>query len=144
MSEPIRETIRLYPFEDAELGDPILRQPTEQSIDYINNSKTGQRSQEDIYTDNNFLSSSLFNELQSGSKSVEINVDYNEYKNFSTFGSVEKRLQNFRTKLQQYEAYSLESASFAVKATTTSSVYDSAIACDSAIPLLRFMYVSKT
>ena len=128
MSEPIRETIRLYPFEDAELGDPILRQPTEQSIDYINNSKTGQRSQEDIYTDNNFLSSSLFNELQSGSKSVEINVDYNEYKNFSTFGSVEKRLQNFRTKLIQYEAYSLESASFAVKATTTSSVYDSAIA----------------
>ena len=128
MSEPIRETIRLYPFEDAELGDPILRQPTEQSIDYINNSKTGQRSQEDIYTDNNFLSSSLFNELQSGSKSVEVNVDYNEYKNFSTFGSVEKRLQNFRTKLQQYEAYSLESASFAVKATTTSSVYDSAIA----------------
>ena len=128
MSEPIRETIRLYPFEDAELGDPILRQPTEQSIDYINNSKTGQRSQEDIYTDNNFLSSSLFNELQSGSKSAEINVDYNEYKNFSTFGSVEKRLQNFRTKLIQYEAYSLESASFAVKATTTSSVYDSAIA----------------
>ena len=128
MSEPIRETIRLYPFEDAELGDPILRQPTEQSIDYINNSKTGQRSLEDIYTDNNFLSSSLFNELQSGSKSAEINVDYNDYKNFSTFGSVEKRLQNFRTKLQQYEAYSLESASFAVKATTTSSVYDSAIA----------------
>ena len=128
MSEPIRETIRLYPFEDAELGDPILRQPTEQSIDYINNSKTGQRSLEDIYTDNNFLSSSLFNELQSGSKSAEINVDYNEYKNFSTFGSVEKRLQNFRTKLIQYEAYSLESASFAVKATTTSSVYDSAIA----------------
>ena len=128
MSEPIRETIRLYPFEDAELGDPILRQPTEQSIDYINNSKTGQRSQEDIYTNNNFLSGSLFNELQSGSKSAEINVDYNEYKNFSTFGSVEKRLQNFRTKLQQYEAYSAESASFAVKATTTSSVYDSAIA----------------
>jgi len=128
MSEPIRETIRLYPFEDAELGDPILRQPTEQSIDYINNSKTGQKSLEDIYTNNNFLSSSLFNELQSGSNSVKINVDYNEYKNFSTFGSVEKRLQNFRTKLQQYEAYSLESASFAVKATTTSSVYDSAIA----------------
>ena len=128
MSEPIRETIRLYPFEDAELGDPILRQPTEQSIDYINNSKTGQKSLEDIYTNNNFLSSSLFNELQSGSNSVKINVDYNEYKNFSTFGSVEKRLQNFRTKLQQYEAYSLESASFAIKATTTSSVYDSAIA----------------
>ena len=92
MSEPIRDTIRLYPFEDAELGDPILRQPTEQSIDYIINSKTGQKSLEDIYTNNKFLSSSLFNELQSGSKS-EINVDYNEYKNFSTFGSVEKRLQ---------------------------------------------------
>ena len=128
MSEPIRDTIRLYPFEDAELGDPILRQPTRNSINYILDSKTEQKSLEDIYTNNKFLSSSLFNELQSGSKSAEINVDYNEYKNFSTFGSVEKRLQNFRTKLQQYEAYSLESASFAVKATTTSSVYDSVIA----------------
>ena len=128
MSEPIREKIRLYPFEDAELGDPILRQPNDQSIDFINNSRTSQKSLNDIYTDNNFLSSSLFNELQSGSKSAKINVDYNEYKNFSTFGSVEKRLQNFRTKLIQYEAYTLESASFAVKAITTASVYDSTIA----------------
>ena len=92
-----------------DLGDPILRQPTRNSVDYILDSKTEQKSLEDIYTNNKFLSSSLFNELQSGSKSAEINVDYNEYKNFSTFGSVEKRLQNFRTKLQQYEFYSLES-----------------------------------
>jgi hypothetical protein len=127
MSEPIREKIRLYPFEDAELGDPILRQPSDQSIDYINNSKSSQKSLDDIYTNNNFLSSSLFNEIQSGSKSANINVDYNDYKNFSTFGSVEKRLKNFRTKLQQYETYTLESASFAIKARTTSSVYDSVI-----------------
>ena len=40
ISEPIRETIRLHPFNEAELGDPILRQPNDQSIDYINNART--------------------------------------------------------------------------------------------------------
>ena len=89
MSEPIRERIRLYPFNDAELGDPILRQPTEQSIDFINNAKTQEKSLEDLYTNDNFLSSSIFNEILSGSNSVDVNVDYNDYGNYSIFGSVE-------------------------------------------------------
>ena len=78
MSEPIRETIRLYPFNDAELGDPILRQPNEQSIDFINNAKTQEKSLDDLYTNNNFLSSSIFNEISSGSNQADINVDYND------------------------------------------------------------------
>ena len=111
--EPIRETIRLYPFEDAELGDPILRQPTNQSIDYINNITTTKKSLNDIYTSDNFISSSLVDIIQSGSNSAEINVDYNDYKNFSTFGSVEKRLRNFKRKIQSYETYTFDSKSLA-------------------------------
>ena len=127
MSEPIRETIRLYPFNDAELGDPILRQPNEKSIDFINNAKTQEKSLNDLYTDNNFLSGSLFNEILSGSNQTEINVDYNDYGNYSTFGSVEKRLQHFRRKLERYEFYSKESGSLAVKSALTASVFDSEI-----------------
>ena len=127
MSEPIRETIRLYPFNDAELGDPILRQPNEQSIDFINNAKTQEKSLDDLYTNNNFLSSSIFNEILSGSNQADINVDYNDYGNYSTFGSVEKRIQHFRRKLERYEYYSSESGSLAVKAVATASVYDSEI-----------------
>ena len=127
MSEPIRERIRLYPFNDAELGDPILRQPTEQSIDFINNAKTQEKSLEDLYTNDNFLSSSIFNEILSGSNSVDVNVDYNDYGNYSIFGSAEKRIQHFRRKLERYEYYSSESGSLAVKAASTASVFNSEI-----------------
>jgi len=127
IAEPIREKIRLYPFDEAELGNPILRQPNNKSKDYINNSRTQEKSLEDLYTNNNFLSSSLFNEVLSGSNSADINVDYNDYGNYSIFGSVEKRIQNFRTKLERYEYYSSESGSLAVKAASTGSVYESEI-----------------
>ena len=37
MAEPIKDTIRLVPFNDADLGDRYLYQPNNKSIDYINN-----------------------------------------------------------------------------------------------------------
>ena len=86
IAEPIRETIRVYPFNKAELGDPILRQPTKQSKDFINNAKTQEKSLDDLYTNDTFLSSSLFNEILSGSNQADINVDFNDYGIYSTFG----------------------------------------------------------
>ena len=127
MAEPIRETVRLFPFNDAELGQFVLRQPNDSSMDYIDNLRTEQKSLNDLYTDNNFLSSSIFDELLSGSNQANINVDYNDYANFSTFGSVEKRLQHFRNKLERYEFYSKESGSLSVKAASTSSVFDNEV-----------------
>ena len=100
MAEPIRETIRLAPFNDADLGDRFLYEADNKSIDYINNLKTRQLSLTDTLTSDNFISSSIRDNILSGSVSAEVNVDYNDYENFSIFGSVEKRLQNFRTKLQ--------------------------------------------
>jgi len=127
MAEPIRETIRLAPFNDADLGDRFLYEADEKSVDYINNLRTRQLRLTDTLTSDNFISSSLIDNVLSGSVSAEINVDYNDYKNFSIFGSAEKRLQNFRTKLLDYEFYSKESGSLAAKAASTSSVFTSEI-----------------
>jgi len=127
MAEPIRETIRLAPFNDADLGDRFLYEADEKSVDYINNLRTRQLRLTDTLTSDNFISSSLIDNVLSGSVSAEVNVDYNDYKNFSIFGSVEKRLQNFRTKLLDYEFYSKESGSLAAKAASTSSVFTSEI-----------------
>ena len=73
----------------------------------------------------NYISSSLFDAVLSGSVSANVNVDYNDYGNFSIFGSAEKRLQNFRTKLVDYEFYSKESGSLAAQ--TASAVFKSEI-----------------
>ena len=73
------------------------------------------------------LEQSIFNEILSGSNQAEINVDYNDYGNYSIFGSTEKRIIHFRRKLERFEFYSSESGSLAVKAASTSSVYDSEI-----------------
>ncbi len=125
MAEPIRETIRLAPFNDADLGDRFLYEADDTSIDYINNLRTSKQSQNDLFTSENYISSSLFDAVLSGSVSAKVNVDYNDYENFSIFGSVEKRLQNFRTKLVDYEFYSKESGSLAAQ--TASAVFKSEI-----------------
>ena len=66
------------------------------------------------YSDYNTLISSL-QSTQSGSyrrllntitsKSIDINVDYTDFNNFSFFGSVETRLNNFYTKVKNIEDY---------------------------------------
>ena len=127
MIEPIKDTIRLVPFNDADLGDRYLYQPNDKSPEYIDNLRTSNKTQEDLLTTDNFLSGSLFNEILSSSNQADINVDYNDYDNFSTFGSARKRLENFWTKMERYEYYSKESGSLAVKSTSTASVFTSEI-----------------
>ena len=125
MIQPVKDTIRLVPFNDADLGDRYLYQPNDKSPEYIDNLRTSNKTQEDLLTSDNYLSSSLFNEILSGSNQADINVDYNDYDNFSTFGSVRKRLENFWTKMERYEYYSKESGSLAVL--TASAVFKSEI-----------------
>ena len=45
--------------------------------------------------------------------SVEINVDYSKFENFINFSSVRSRIENFKYKLEQIEAETAKSASFA-------------------------------
>ena len=44
--------------------------------------------------------------------SAEINVDYSRYKNFINFSSAEKRIRNFKYKLDQIESYEEISSSY--------------------------------
>ena len=125
MAEPIRETIRLAPFNDADLGTRFLYEADDKSMDYINNLRTAELTQNEIFTNDNFISGSILANVLSGSVSAEVNVDYNDYGNFSIFGSVQKRLENFRTKLVDYEFYSKESGSLAAQ--TASAVFKSEI-----------------
>ena len=56
MIEPIKDTIRLVPFNDADLGDRYLYQPNDKSPEYIDNLRTSNKTQEDLLTTDNFLS----------------------------------------------------------------------------------------
>ena len=52
-------------------------------------------------------------------KPVELSVDYSNYENFINFSSAQKRLENFKYKIQLIEEYTQESASYAGSTTTT-------------------------
>jgi hypothetical protein len=55
-------------------------------------------------------------------QSIDINVDYTNFSDFSFFGSVKQRLQNFYTKAKQIEDYNTIISSYTPYVTTTSSL----------------------
>jgi hypothetical protein len=55
-------------------------------------------------------------------QSIDINVDYTNFSEFSFFGSVEQRLQNFYTKVKQIEDYNTLISSYTPYVATTSSL----------------------
>ena len=55
-------------------------------------------------------------------QSIDINVDYTDFSEFSFFGSVKQRLQNFYTKAKQIQDYNNIISSYTPYVTTTSSL----------------------
>jgi len=55
-------------------------------------------------------------------QSIDINVDYTNFSNFSFFGSVDKRLKNFYTKVKQIEDYNNLITIYTPNTSTTSSL----------------------
>jgi len=55
-------------------------------------------------------------------QSIDINVDYTNFSDFSFFGSVKQRLQNFYTKVKQIQDYNTIISSYTSYVTTTSSL----------------------
>jgi hypothetical protein len=55
-------------------------------------------------------------------QSIDINVDYTNFSEFSFFGSVEQRLQNFYNKIKQIEDYNTLISSYTPYVATTSSL----------------------
>ena len=114
MAEPIAEKVKLLDFIPAEEGKLVLKSPDLANVESpIRVRKTDFKNENDILTDDVTISTELKNEFLSQSMdSVELNIDHGRYENFIKFSSVEKRVRNFRLKLQQIEDYNTVSSSF--------------------------------
>ena len=109
----LSETVELIPFEDEVIPETVLRQPDFDNIEpLVSKRDTPYRSHTDLVGIESGVRKQLENRLLSGSlETTKINIDYRQFENFSHFGSVKKRIENFKTKLESIEIYSNRSAS---------------------------------
>jgi len=114
MIPPIEETCTLIPFIEEEISDIVLRTPEPGNVNSpIGIGKTEFKGYSSLTTNDDSIKESLENELLSGSLSVDINIDHSLFDNFIHFGSAEKRVRNFKYKLDLIEMYSDRSSSLA-------------------------------
>ena len=114
MMNPLEETISIIDFVPEEDPQLVLRSPNLSDVESpVKRKTTGYKSEDGILTTDSSISTELRNEFLSQSlDSVEINTDYSRYKNFINFSSAEKRIRNFKLKLENIEDYKVSSASY--------------------------------
>jgi len=114
MIPPIEETCELVPFVDEWVSDIVLRTPEQSNVDSpIGSATTEFKDYSSLTSTNTGMKEELENEIISGSLSADINVDHSQFTNFIHFSSAEKRLKNFKYKLDKIEQYTDRSASLA-------------------------------
>ena len=113
MLPQLTETIELVPYEQEDEGTTILRIPESDSVDSpITRREVEYKNYSDLVTTDARLKKDIEDKFLSGSeKPVELSVDYSNYKNFINFSSAERRLENFKYKIQLIEGYTAESSS---------------------------------
>ena len=112
MMDPVTDAVKIVDFVDTEVGDIVLKTPDINSIDFVSRQSTDYKSETEILTDDASISNKLRNDFISQSfESVELNTDYRQFENFINFSSVEKRIKNFKYKLELLESYSDSSGS---------------------------------
>ena len=107
--------VELIPWIETPLPTTILLPPGPDDVSETVQSVTTEYKN---WAELSFQSSSLYrdiiNKVISGSiNETELNVDYSMYDNFVHFSSAEKRLSNFKYKLEKLEGYEQESSSIA-------------------------------
>ena len=114
MLNPYEDTIKIVDFVPEETPSLVLKSPDMQNIESpIKKRSTSYKTESDILTADKTISNNLRNSFLSQSfESVEINTDFSQYKNFVNFGSIEKRVRNFKLKLEQIEDNKISSASY--------------------------------
>ena len=108
----ITETVDLYPYEQEEEQLNVLippDSPPKNSV--IVNRPTPYSNYNTLITDDKRLQKDIEDKFISGSDSVELNVDYSKYSEFVNFSSAQRRLENFKYKLQQIESFTAQSSS---------------------------------
>jgi len=110
----LEQTVELFPYEQEDEDVLVLRNPENSQVDSpITNRSTNLQAYNDLVTGDERLKKEIEDKFISGSlKPVNLNVDYSQYENFINFSSAEKRLKNFKYKLQLIEEYTAKSASF--------------------------------
>jgi hypothetical protein len=112
----LTETVELVPYDQEDEDVLILKTPDSTNINSpINKRQTEFKTFNDLITTDSKLQTSIIDKYISGSqKPVEINIDYSNYKNFINFSSAEKRLNNFKYKIELIESYTAQSSSLAL------------------------------
>ena len=107
------EDVELIPYAQEEEEVTVLRNIESSQVDSpISKRITDFQNYNKLITSDNKLQNKIVDKFISGSeKPVELSVDYTKYDNFVNFSSAEKRLKNFKYKLQQIEGYTQESSS---------------------------------
>jgi len=114
MAAPAEETVKIVDFIDKDVGDVVLKSPDLNNVESpVQRRSTLFKNETDILTSDDIVSNELKNEFVSQSlDSVTVNTDFRNYENFVNFSSIEKRVRNFKYKLELIETYTAESASF--------------------------------
>ena len=107
------ETVELQPYEQMEDVTVLKIPDTPEESSPITKREVNLKSFDDLVTSDETLKNQIIDKFISGSeKPVELSVDYSQYENFINFSSAQKRLENFKYKIEQIEENTALSASF--------------------------------
>ena len=114
MTDPLEERINIIDFIPEEEPNLVLKTPDLKNVESpIELRSNDFKNESEILTSDNNVATALKNEFISQSlDSVEVNTDYSRYENFVNFSSIEKRITNFKRKLENIESYKISSASY--------------------------------
>ena len=109
------EIVELVAYDQEDEDVLVLRIPDSAQVDSpITQRSTDLKSYSDLITTDSELQNKIVDKFISGSqKPVDLNIDYTKFENYVNFSSAEKRLKNFKYKIQQIESHTAESASLA-------------------------------
>ena len=124
MLEPYEDSIDLIDYVPQQIRGQVLLSPKlEDSDSPVRPRATDFRKEDDILSSNTFIKEALQDKVLSGSlDDAELNIEHKKgFREFVHFSSAEKRIRNFKYKLQLIENYTVESAS---SAALTQASYD--------------------
>jgi len=108
--------LNLNNFTQPIIPDTILRLPSGTSGDdpIVRNRSTEYQNWDDLLFKSSSLAQDIERDIISGSvNQVRLNIDYSHYDKFMKFGSAKRRLENFKTKLENIELNNAYSQSIA-------------------------------
>jgi hypothetical protein len=125
MIPPIEEICTLIPFVEEEISDIVLRTPERSVLNSpIGSGTTEFKNYINLASSDSSLQKKIEDEILSGSfSSANINIDFSQFSQFIHFSSAEKRIENFKYKLDLIEQYTDRSASLAGAGSGSTGLY---------------------